>query len=74
MTVHQPTVDECRGCDWQHQGYCIPYLEPAAKWRNKDKGINCPMATHIVREQEKKHKLNPIKAAKRAAKLRKEEL
>ncbi|MBU1091378.1 PxxKW family cysteine-rich protein [Patescibacteria group bacterium] len=62
----KPIVDECKGCrkprKFDGQLYCSVYADPAVKWGPG----NCPVATHIVKKEEKKVKMvNPIKQAKR---------
>ena len=61
-------VPSCEGCnhvkEFENGNFCVPYADPAAKWRA---GI-CVKATHVKRdsgaEQETKH-VNPLKASKR---------
>ena len=47
MNEHFPTIDKCEGCNWNRDGYCIPYLEPLSKWRRGE----CPMATHLAKPE-----------------------
>ena len=49
MVKHAKIVEHCGGCSHIVMGACSIYLDPAAKWRNKNKGINCPMCTTVVR-------------------------
>ena len=46
-----PIVDQCKGCDKEENGYCKAYIAPAIRWAH---GRECPMATHIEREDKKK--------------------
>ncbi|MGB9713152.1 MAG: PxxKW family cysteine-rich protein [Dissulfurimicrobium sp.] len=66
-------IDKCKGCarimSWEGKEYCSVYSQPAMKWR---KGI-CNFATHVkveVAKDESGKKINPLKAAKRAARGR----
>lgn len=77
----QPCIDKCvrdqnedyeirceRTLDQHGQTYCISYPDPSLLW---SRPYGCPMGFHRqVRKTEIKHKLNPIKAAKRARKGR----
>jgi hypothetical protein len=63
-------VEKCEGCariiEMEDKKYCAVYPQPASKWR---KGI-CNFATHVKKELPKDDsgkKVNPLKAAKRAA-------
>lgn len=66
-------IDQCKGCARVMIGagkeYCAVYPQPAMKWR---KGT-CNFATHakieLVKDESGK-KINPLKAAKRAARGR----
>lgn len=49
-----PIVEQCEGCEKIENGYCKAYIYPAVKWSH---GANCPMATHIETEEEKRKKL-----------------
>lgn len=62
-------LDKCEGCERivavESGKYCRTYAEPAAKWKN---GL-CNFATHAKPEiVTASVKVNPLKAAKRAAK------
>lgn len=66
-------IDKCKGCAKVMAGdgkeYCSVYPQPAKKWR---KGV-CNFATHAkveVPKDESGKKVNPLKAAKRAARGR----
>jgi len=66
----QEIIDKCEGCGriivQAEKKLCSVYSMPAAKWR---KGL-CNFATHVkleVPKDEKGKKVNPLKAAKRAA-------
>ncbi len=66
----QEIIDKCEGCSritvQAEKKLCSVYSIPAAKWR---KGL-CNFATHVkveVQKDEKGKKVNPLKAAKRAA-------
>ncbi|MCX7816857.1 MAG: PxxKW family cysteine-rich protein [Syntrophales bacterium] len=66
-----PIIDKCEGCErakpFESGTYCSIYADPGSKWVL---GL-CPMATHIKREyREVTQKINPLKAAKRAARSR----
>lgn len=68
----KPVIDKCEGCERivEDSGsqYCQSYLNPAAKWRL---GI-CNFATHAKPEITiAKIRVNPLKAAKRAASKKK---
>ena len=63
-------VEQCQGCsrivEEDGKKYCAVYPQPASKWR-KDV---CNFATHAKKElpkDESGKKINPLKAAKRAA-------
>jgi len=49
-----PIVEQCEGCEKIENGYCKAYIAPAVKWAH---GRDCPAATHIETEEEKKKKL-----------------
>jgi hypothetical protein len=49
-----PIVEQCEGCERIENGYCKAYTSPVVKWLH---GVNCPMATHIETEEEKKNTL-----------------
>lgn len=62
-------VEKCEGCgrvrEVQGQSFCSSYANPASKW---SLGV-CNFATHAkVATTGDKVKVNPLKAAKRAAK------
>ncbi|MGQ9500161.1 MAG: PxxKW family cysteine-rich protein [Dissulfurimicrobium sp.] len=66
-------IDKCKGCarvmTSNGKEYCSVYSQPAMKWR---KGV-CNFATHVkveVMKDELGKKINPLKAAKRAARRR----
>lgn len=66
-------IDKCKGCARVIAGdsreYCSVYTQPAMKWR---RGV-CNFATHAkieVIKDESGKKINPLKAAKRAARGR----
>ena len=66
-------IDKCEGCariiTQDDKRYCSVYPQPAMKWR---KNI-CNFATHAkieVTKDETGKKVNPLKAAKRAARGR----
>jgi len=40
---------------------CAAYMFPSAKWRLGD----CPLATHLIKSEDEKKKVNPIKQSKR---------
>ena len=68
-----PVVEQCEGCakvvEYETGRFCAVYPHPEMKWR---KGP-CNFATHVKREIEKDasgKKINPLKAAKRAARKR----
>lgn len=49
-------------CTRIEDGFCAAYIDPNSRWRLG----NCGLATHLIQEEdEKKFKLNPIKASKR---------
>ena len=60
-------VEDCEGCkfvvEFPGGKYCQLYPDPASKW-----GMGtCNFASHVDREKViKEHKLNPLKASKRA--------
>ncbi len=63
-------IDKCEGCghimECEGKKFCSVYPNPAAKWR---RGV-CNFATHVKVEMPKDEsgkKINPLKAAKRAA-------
>jgi len=66
----EPIIDKCEGCGKiliaEEKKYCSVFPSPAGKWR---KGL-CNFATHAKKEvpkDESGKKVNPLKAAKRAA-------
>ena len=68
----KPVVEKCVGCDRivEESGsqYCQTYINPEAKWRL---GL-CNFATHAKPEiAVTKIRVNPLKAAKRAASKKK---
>ncbi len=65
-----PIIDKCEGCGkiltMEEKKFCSVFPSPAGKWR---KGL-CNFATHAKKEAPKDEsgkKVNPLKAAKRAA-------
>lgn len=57
------TIDKV--CDGAVNGICKRYTDPSSKWRVG----NCPMASHLKKEEKKEDfKLNPLKASKRSMK------
>jgi hypothetical protein len=59
-------IDKCLGCERvkkEDPDTCGSYGLPESKWTNG----NCPLATHVKKEEEKKKNVDPIKASKRAA-------
>jgi hypothetical protein len=61
-------VDSCEGCSralpFDEATYCAVSPNPASKWARG----NCNFATHLERKTaEQAHKINPLKASKRAA-------
>ena len=72
MNNFKPITEKCEGCDriTEQSGtkFCQTYLNPAAKWRL---GL-CNFATHVKPEiTVTKIRVNPLKAAKRAASKKK---
>ena len=68
MSEHGPLVSECAECAHIAGDMCSIYLDPVAKWRNKSKGINCPMCTTVVRGKataEGKQRIRPQKQKKK---------
>ena len=66
--LFNPVIDRCEGCERiveaNKEKFCSTYIAPEAKWKL---GI-CNFATHIKPEiSATAHKVNPIKASKRAA-------
>ncbi len=64
--VCKPIIDECKECNRiieQEAGqFCMSTPDPGAKWRRG----SCNLATHIKLEiDEKKVKINPLKASNR---------
>ena len=66
-------VEQCEGCSrivsYDTGKFCSVYPHPAMKWRN---GM-CNFASHVRKEIQKDsvgRKINPLKAAKRAARQR----
>jgi hypothetical protein len=60
-------VEQCDGCqrivEYPTGKFCMNFPDPSTKWKN---GI-CNMATHVKRNHTAdNHKLNPLKASKRA--------
>ena len=49
MNEHDKIDPKCAGCNYVIDNICRVYLSPSAKWRNHDRGINCPMCTTVVR-------------------------
>ncbi|MGL4722238.1 MAG: PxxKW family cysteine-rich protein [Desulfovibrionaceae bacterium] len=69
--VMQALVEQCSGCDrigtFENHQYCVAYHSPESKWK---KG-HCNLATHVkLATSTVATKVNPLKAAKRAAKGR----
>ena len=61
------TVENCNGCnrtmEFQAGWYCSACPDPTLKWKNG----NCNLASHVsAATTEKKAKINPLKASKRA--------
>jgi hypothetical protein len=65
----EPVVQACEGCghikEVDEDYYCVTSANPSAKW---NLGV-CNYATHVEKEAPvvSKAKINPLKAAKRAA-------
>ena len=65
----EPVVQACEGCghikEVDEDFYCVTSANPSAKW---NLGV-CNYATHVEKEAPvvSKAKINPLKAAKRAA-------
>lgn len=64
--VCKPIVEKCEGCarigEFSSEKYCTSAPDPDARWKNG----NCNLATHVKNViEEKKQKINPIKASKR---------
>ena len=67
----KPIVEDCNGCarieEYNGKKYCSVFPDPSVKWKN---GL-CNFATHRKPEfVEESKKINPLKAAKRAARSR----
>ena len=67
----KPIVEDCNGCtrieEYNGEKYCSVFPDPSVKWKN---GL-CNFATHRKPEfVEESKKINPLKAAKRAARRR----
>ena len=62
-------VEACSGCNRSEQHetgwFCTAFPDPSMKWKHG----NCNLATHVqATANEKKAKVNPIKASKRRGK------
>ena len=60
-------IERCKGCNRETQfssgWYCSACPDPSLKWKNG----NCNLASHVsTTAAEKKAKINPLKASKRA--------
>ncbi|MDE7065702.1 MAG: PxxKW family cysteine-rich protein [Desulfovibrionaceae bacterium] len=68
--VVSPIIDKCEGCDrireFDGQQFCSSYPQPDRKWA----GGRCNFATHAKVQTTAAAKVNPLTAAKRAAKGR----
>lgn len=68
-----PIVEQCTGCDRTRKLpadktilYCKTYIRPDLAWiRN-----GCPMATNITKQKREEVKINPLKASKKAKKVK----
>lgn len=49
-----PIVEKCKGCAKVENDYCVSYYNPKAKWVGER---NCPLATHVETEAQKKKKI-----------------
>lgn len=69
MVNKDPIVEQCNGCARTVVGpepgpsCCQVFLMPSSKWRVG----NCPMATHLQKEEVQSKNVNPLKASKRKA-------
>jgi len=73
----KPIHENCKGCARikQETSTCSAYEDPSYWWEPKpgvqlapNKILYCPLATHVdMMPEEIKHKINPLKASKRAA-------
>ena len=62
-------IEACSGCNRSEQHetgwFCTAFPDPSMKWKHG----NCNLATHVqATANEKKAKVNPIKASKRRGK------
>ncbi len=58
-----PTMMEKGPCKRTEEDLCAAYINPALKWKLGD----CPLATHIIVQEEVEKFVNPLKASRRRA-------
>jgi len=63
MVNRKPVIMEKGPCRRILTGKCVAYISPTAKWKLG----NCPLATHIIYEEDEEKFINPIKASKRGS-------
>jgi hypothetical protein len=68
-----PIIEQCTGCERTRAFpadetilYCKTYIRPDFAWHRK----GCPMATHIAKKKKEEVKVNPLKASKKAKKVK----
>jgi len=58
----KPVIMEKGPCNRIDGAQCAAYIKPAVKWKNG----NCPLATHIIYEEDEQKFKNPLKASKQS--------
>jgi len=64
VVKNQPQIIEKGPCKKIAGNECAAYIKPAGKWKLG----NCPLATHIIYEEDVQKFKNPLKASKHARK------
>ena len=62
MVKKKPVTMEKGPCSRIDGTQCAAYIKPAGKWKNG----NCPLATHLIYQEDEEKFKNPLKASKRA--------
>ena len=60
MIKKEPVMMEKGPCSRIDGTQCAAYIKPAVKWKNG----NCPLATHLIYQEDEEKFKNPLKASK----------
>ena len=63
MVKNKPQIIEKGPCRKIDGTECSAYIKPAIKWKLG----NCPLATHIIYEEDEQKLKNPLKASKQGS-------